>query len=184
MPSDEYVAVGGSGALRLKGGKVQKHKKKKKTDKSKEKEVAEKLSRPKTPDPDAGPGPDDDDDVPAQKTESERRYEEAKKKRMLQMTQASGARPELLKTHKERGTRPTHDVAALGYTLSSPFRKSWPEKECLVLCIDIQLHTSCRHYASRPPWSRFKNPQYLHLCPIQVLFSCAADTVSPKSKGD
>ncbi|PFH60129.1 hypothetical protein XA68_11402 [Ophiocordyceps unilateralis] len=106
MPSDEYTAVGGSGALRLKGAKVQKRKKRKTKDKD-QTALAEKLSRPETDDaeadcarPDAGA--DNDDDTLAQKTESERRYEEAKKKRILQMTHASGARPELLKTHKER----------------------------------------------------------------------------------
>ncbi|RDA87669.1 hypothetical protein CP532_3776 [Ophiocordyceps camponoti-leonardi (nom. inval.)] len=113
MPSDEYATIAGAGALRLKGAKVQKRKKK---NKSKGKDVADKLAVPQPeadaesakPDDVANEGgqvqDDDDEDDESQviKTESERRYEEAKKKRMLQMARASGARPELLKTHKER----------------------------------------------------------------------------------
>ncbi|KND93856.1 Uncharacterized protein C31G5.21 [Tolypocladium ophioglossoides CBS 100239] len=106
MPSDDYAAVGG-GALRIKGAKVQKKKKKK--DKSAleknlsagdnavvNEDTAEKRAK--------GAEQDDRDDDEASvvpKTESERRYEEVKRKRLLEI-QASGARPELLKTHKER----------------------------------------------------------------------------------
>ncbi|KYK61578.1 hypothetical protein DCS_02721 [Drechmeria coniospora] len=112
MPSDDYTAVGGGGALRMKGAKVQKKKKKK--DKSAlgkglldsaEKAMVKQGDgksdkRPTSEDREA-----DEDDCAApvpQKTESERRYEEVKRKRLLDMTKSSGSRPELLKTHKER----------------------------------------------------------------------------------
>ncbi|KJZ73151.1 hypothetical protein HIM_07535 [Hirsutella minnesotensis 3608] len=110
MPSDEYAAIGG-GALRIKGAKVQKKKKKKKdkTDLDKNLATGDETALVKRDAGDDGPesarreGEEGDDDAPiVPKTEAERRYEETKKKRLLQMTQASGARPELLKTHKER----------------------------------------------------------------------------------
>ncbi|ODA79838.1 hypothetical protein RJ55_05435 [Drechmeria coniospora] len=112
MPSDDYTAVGGGGALRMKGAKVQKKKKKK--DKSAlgkglldsaEKAMVKQGDgksdkRPTSEDREAD---EDDGAAPVpQKTESERRYEEVKRKRLLDMTKSSGSRPELLKTHKER----------------------------------------------------------------------------------
>ncbi|KAL7790887.1 hypothetical protein V8C37DRAFT_383531 [Trichoderma ceciliae] len=121
MGSDDYNAIGG-GALKLKGAKVSK--KKKKTAKS---DLEKKLSgvdegalikrdnghtpkdrrgKQKSPvdeDRTREDGEERETDGPVvPKTESERRYEEARKKRLLQIAQASGSRPELLKTHKER----------------------------------------------------------------------------------
>ncbi|KAM4056322.1 hypothetical protein HRG_003239 [Hirsutella rhossiliensis] len=115
MPSDDYAAIGG-GALRLKGAKVQKKKKKKRDKTDLEKNLAagddDTVVRRNADDDDNDDGPKDvvaqqgeveDDETPVvPKTESERRYAEVKKKRLLQMTQASGTRSELLKTHKER----------------------------------------------------------------------------------
>ncbi|KAH6611272.1 hypothetical protein Trco_001292 [Trichoderma cornu-damae] len=123
MGSDDYKAIGG-GALKLKGAKVSK-KKKKAAKSGLQKNLsggdegapvkkdgddgAPKHGRDKRNDPkgdEDGKREDDEerqDDGPAvPKTESERRHEEARKKRLLQIAQSSGSRPELLKTHKER----------------------------------------------------------------------------------
>ncbi|KAH7152158.1 hypothetical protein B0J13DRAFT_673226 [Dactylonectria estremocensis] len=106
MASDEYSVVGGGGALKLKGAKV--HKKKKKRDKSDleknlGKEVAKKGSPADETKADGKVDEEDEDDRPAvQKTDSEKRHEEIKRKRLLQMAESSGSRPDLLKTHKER----------------------------------------------------------------------------------
>ncbi|KAF7550067.1 hypothetical protein G7Z17_g5986 [Cylindrodendrum hubeiense] len=106
MASDEYSTVGGGGALRMKGAKV--HKKKKKRDKSNlEKnlgnEVAKKDSPAQDKEADDKADEDDEDNRPVvQKTESEKKHEEIKRKRLLQLAESSSARPELLKTHKER----------------------------------------------------------------------------------
>ncbi|KAF4984943.1 hypothetical protein FDECE_16951 [Fusarium decemcellulare] len=111
MGSDEYTAVGGGGALKLKGAKV--HKKKKKRDKT---DLEKNLGTGKRERKDDGDDDDDNkrkktDDEPrdeedeeheVQKTEAEKRHEEIKKKRLLQLAESSGSRPELLKTHKER----------------------------------------------------------------------------------
>ncbi|KAJ6438356.1 zinc-binding oxidoreductase CipB [Purpureocillium lavendulum] len=145
MPSDDYAAVGGGGALRIKGAKVQKKKKKKdKSDLEKNlgagggddgvdkalvkssatDDVRKKKKRNDDERPDKDEQDNEDDATAPQKTEAERRYDEVKKKRvgcasslrqagagtqtdhaptqLLEMTKASGARPELLKTHKER----------------------------------------------------------------------------------
>ncbi|PWI69796.1 hypothetical protein PCL_00708 [Purpureocillium lilacinum] len=130
MPSEDYAAVGGGGALRIKGAKVQKKKKKrdksdleknlasgedsdkalvKSTSTSSKAEGSKRKDKRDADDDDDNERRDKDghsgeeDDAPApQKTEAERRYDEVKKKRLLEMTRASGARPELLKTHKER----------------------------------------------------------------------------------
>ncbi|CAM1508171.1 Fc.00g050190.m01.CDS01 [Cosmosporella sp. VM-42] len=106
MASDDYSVVSGGGALKLKGAKVQKKKKKKdksnleKNISSGEKALVKKSKSPEEEKPDEQ---NSDDERPAvQKTESERRHEEIKRKRLLQMAEASGSRPELLKTHKER----------------------------------------------------------------------------------
>ncbi|PNY26464.1 Uncharacterized protein TCAP_03581 [Tolypocladium capitatum] len=111
MPSDDYAAVGG-GALRIKGAKVQKKKKKKDTG-ALEKNlsagdntvVKRDAAEKRTMSAEQGDGDGDEASV-VPKTESERRYEEVKKKRLtgpqLLEIRASGARPELLKTHKER----------------------------------------------------------------------------------
>lgn len=94
MASDDYTAVGGGG-LRLKGAKVQKKKKKRdKTDLEKnlssgEKEVVKKSKAPKEEKADKEDDKnkedeksDDDDQPQVQKTESERRHEEIKRKRV------------------------------------------------------------------------------------------------------
>ncbi|KAK4083011.1 uncharacterized protein Triagg1_1901 [Trichoderma aggressivum f. europaeum] len=120
MGSDDYKTIGG-GALKLKGAKV--GKKKKKTAKSDlEKNLStgndaalvkrddhgdDSRDKKKSPIDDDRhsneDGEDKEEDGPVVlKTESERRYEEARKKRLLQIAQSSGSRPELLKTHKER----------------------------------------------------------------------------------
>ncbi|KAH7264264.1 hypothetical protein FSOLCH5_010215 [Fusarium solani] len=106
MASDDYTAVGGGGALKLKGSKV--HKKKKKRDKKTDLEKNLDTGKREGPDPDKKKEADDEprdeeDDRPeAQKTEAEKRHDEIKKKRLLQLAESSGSRPELLKTHKER----------------------------------------------------------------------------------
>ncbi|KAH6893272.1 hypothetical protein B0T10DRAFT_481870 [Thelonectria olida] len=113
MGSDEYAAVGGGGALKLKGVKV--HKKKKKRDKSDlEKNLGtdlvktasdsegKKKNKPKL-EKEAEVEEEDDYEGPVERrTESERRHEEIKRKRLLGLTDTKGGRPELLKTHKER----------------------------------------------------------------------------------
>ncbi|KAK7910967.1 hypothetical protein PG985_013448 [Apiospora marii] len=131
MPADEYSSFGGGGALKLKGGKVTKHKKKKKDrsgagsdlekslstgeapSKSDEKRK-EKKSRETGSDEEGekrkkkrDDGNDDDhDDGEAKlveyKTEAERRHEEFQRKKLLKLSESSSSRPELLKTHKER----------------------------------------------------------------------------------
>ena len=87
MASDEYSVVSGGGALKLKGAKVQKKKKKK--DKSSlekviatgEKGVVKKSNLPA--EEGKADDKDSDDERPAvQKTESERRHEETKRKRV------------------------------------------------------------------------------------------------------
>ncbi|KAF7545664.1 hypothetical protein G7046_g9511 [Stylonectria norvegica] len=117
MASDEYsTAGGGGGALKLKGAKV--HKKKKKRDKTDleknlatgtTKAVVKKGNAPEeneeksTANNENDNGIDSGDDAPTmQKTEAEKRHAEIKRKRLLQMAEDSGARPGLLKTHKER----------------------------------------------------------------------------------
>ncbi|EFY96093.1 DUF1754 domain protein [Metarhizium robertsii] len=111
MPSGDYTAVGG-GALKLKGAKVQKKKKKKdKSDLERnlsagEGALAKSDGAPaadEQPDPRDSKGDQSDDDgAVARKTESERKYDEVRKKRLQKMAESSSSRPELLKTHKER----------------------------------------------------------------------------------
>ncbi|UPK93377.1 hypothetical protein LCI18_004312 [Fusarium solani-melongenae] len=107
MASDDYTAVGGGGALKLKGSKV--HKKKKKRDKKTDLEKNLDTGKREGPDPekknkeaDDEPRDEEDDRPGVQKTEAEKRHDEIKKKRLLQLAESSGSRPELLKTHKER----------------------------------------------------------------------------------
>ncbi|KAI0852159.1 DUF1754-domain-containing protein [Daldinia vernicosa] len=111
MPVDDYVSAAGAGALKLKGGKIQKNKKKKKTkvstlersltpgdsSASKPKDVEDPRQRD-SKDPDDG----DDGDIVEQKTEAERRYEEANRKKMLKMLEDPKIASEFRKTHKER----------------------------------------------------------------------------------
>ncbi|KAG6071097.1 hypothetical protein E4U16_004272 [Claviceps sp. LM84 group G4] len=130
MPSGEYSTIG-SGALKLKGAKIQKKKKKRKPKVDLDKD----LAIQKREADDAQNSDDQDKQRPEQngdhedageevleprKTEAERRYEEVKRKRvsratlvdadenvaktmkLLKLAESSTARPELLKTHKER----------------------------------------------------------------------------------
>ncbi|KAI1464631.1 DUF1754-domain-containing protein [Daldinia caldariorum] len=112
MPADDYVTAAGTGALKLKGGKIQKTKKKKKTktpnlehsltpgesSNSKLKDVDDPRERD-TKDAEDGDG---DGDVVEHKTEAERRYEEANRKKMLKMLEDPKVASEFRKTHKER----------------------------------------------------------------------------------
>ncbi|KAL4722749.1 hypothetical protein ACLX1H_009984 [Fusarium chlamydosporum] len=110
MGSDEYAAVGGGGALRLKGAKI--HKKKKKRDKTdleknldtgnKDEEKRKKKKDKQGEEEDEPRHADDEEKPEVQKTEAQKRHEEIKRKRLLQLAESSGSRPELLKTHKER----------------------------------------------------------------------------------
>lgn len=87
MPSDDYAPIGGGGALRIKGAKVNKKKKKRdRTDLEKNLEAGDGAVVKKTkksPEPDDKKDEEEEDDtVPAVKTESERRHEEIKKQRV------------------------------------------------------------------------------------------------------
>ncbi|KAK7708596.1 hypothetical protein SLS64_006698 [Diaporthe eres] len=100
MPSEEYKSAGG-GALRIKGAKVKKHKKKK--DKTAlEKSLAEPKKEESEDKEEAKEVEEAEGDEPprSHKTDAERRFEEARRKRLLEKAETS--RPELLKTHKER----------------------------------------------------------------------------------
>ncbi|KAL8376422.1 hypothetical protein RB595_007487 [Gaeumannomyces hyphopodioides] len=129
MAGDDYTAAGGGG-LRLKGAKVKKHKKKSKDKSAAADKVAELDKALSSGDAAAaaadnneaakalavgsagresrredGDEEEEDEDgaQPVQyKTEAQRRFEEAKRKKLLEMAQSAAARPELLKTHKER----------------------------------------------------------------------------------
>ncbi|KAF5678999.1 hypothetical protein FBULB1_430 [Fusarium bulbicola] len=105
MGSDDYAAVGGGGALKLKGAKI--HKKKKKRDKTDleknldtgNKDEEKRMKKKSENGEEQEPHDEDDEDKPeVQKTEAQKRHEEIKKKR----AKSSSSRPELLKTHKER----------------------------------------------------------------------------------
>ncbi|KAI2463122.1 DUF1754-domain-containing protein [Annulohypoxylon bovei var. microspora] len=102
MPADDYAPVGGGGALKLKGGKVQKNKKKKKSKAN----VGHSLAAvdDSTPKEAEKTRQDDgrDEDIVEQKTEAERRHEEANKKKMLKMLEDPKVASEFRKTHKER----------------------------------------------------------------------------------
>ncbi|KAG6132700.1 hypothetical protein E4U24_004349 [Claviceps purpurea] len=112
MPSGEYSTIG-SGALKLKGAKIQKKKKKRKPKADLDKDLA--IQKREADDAqnsddqgkqrqEQNEDPEDPDGeiVEPRKTEAERRYEEVKRKRLLKLAESSTARPELLKTHKER----------------------------------------------------------------------------------
>ncbi|TLD30951.1 hypothetical protein PspLS_02551 [Pyricularia sp. CBS 133598] len=113
MGDDDYTVAGGKG-LRLKGAKVKKNKKKaegsKAADKVTELDKALTVEKRSDKEVDAADGDDkqpraseDEDHAPLRrKTETERRFEEAKRKKLLEMAQSAAAKPELLKTHKER----------------------------------------------------------------------------------
>ncbi|KAI0024395.1 hypothetical protein F4780DRAFT_775787 [Xylariomycetidae sp. FL0641] len=115
MPADEYAAVGGGGALKLKGAKVQKSSKKKKKNKDKaakdksaelEQALAGKKAsdedKPEPPPTTAAAAADDDDDAMEHKTEAERRHAEFTRKKLLKMLEDPTTASELRKTHKER----------------------------------------------------------------------------------
>ncbi|KAI0119129.1 DUF1754-domain-containing protein [Daldinia grandis] len=117
MPADDYVSAAGAGALKLKGGKIQKNKNKKNkktkvpslersltpgdssASTSKPKDVGDPRQRDSK---DAGDDGDGGGDVVEQKTEAERRYEEANRKKMLKMLEDPKVASEFRKTHKER----------------------------------------------------------------------------------
>lgn len=111
MPSGDYAITGG-GALKLKGAKVQKKKKKRKDKSDLEKNlstghdgvIVKKTNESPPPADNTGDQEEDgqvrDDEVPeARKTESERRYEEVKKKRVSQTS-----------AHQKITSRGTKDV--------------------------------------------------------------------------
>ncbi|CAJ2508058.1 Uu.00g092440.m01.CDS01 [Anthostomella pinea] len=118
MPADEYASVGGGGALKLKGGKVQKSKKKKNKEKSSNlerslstgldpttsKELDKKAQRLHGDEEDAGKRhqSDDEEGTVEHKTEAERRHAEFARKKMLKMLDDPTLSSELRKTHKER----------------------------------------------------------------------------------
>lgn len=108
MPSDDYVAFSGGGALKLKGGKVSKSKKKKKDktaaagleralstgessaaeggNKEIEKPTSSKKKIPRD-DEDERPEEDDERDEPIEyKTEAQKRHEEYKRKKVRHST--------------------------------------------------------------------------------------------------
>ncbi|RYP32177.1 hypothetical protein DL767_005333 [Monosporascus sp. MG133] len=125
MGADDY-AVAGGGALKLKGAKVQKSKKKKKdkssnnlerslsviegdddpkaTSSSSSKEAEKKEKKKRLDDSDGGAEDPEkpDRDTVEYKTEAERRHEEIQRRKLLKMFEDGSAKPELLKTHKER----------------------------------------------------------------------------------
>ncbi|KXX78076.1 Protein FAM32A [Madurella mycetomatis] len=131
MPSDEYSSIS-RGPLKLKGvaGITKKKKKKDKTrattDLEKNLSTGEggddsgsnTLAPPKSRDdggtkrtsPESEPGkqlqkrnPDEaENEEEDTKTEAERRFAEAKRKRLKELTESGRIRPELLKTHKQR----------------------------------------------------------------------------------
>lgn len=90
MGSDEYAAVGGGGALRLKGAKI--HKKKKKRDKTdleknldtgnKDEEKRKKKKDKQGEEEDEPRHADDEEKPEVQKTEAQKRHEEIKRKRV------------------------------------------------------------------------------------------------------
>lgn len=115
MPSDDYAPVGG-GALRIKGAKVKKHKKKsKKTDleknlstgeSSRSQEEGEAADENDSKSPTNKKQKDDEREEEQQperhKTEAEKRFDEVRRKKLLELSESASSRPELLKTHKER----------------------------------------------------------------------------------
>jgi len=121
MPSDDYAGFV-PGALKLKGAKVTKAKKKK-SKASKEAEQAISTAAATTSTGDAGTSSkkerrqrsqspngngDNDEDVATSstatmyRTKAEQAREETQRRRMLQMMEPGKAKPDLLKTHKER----------------------------------------------------------------------------------
>lgn len=114
MPADDYASASTGGALRLKGAKVKKNKKKKagKSDLEKnlstgsgggESSSASKLTKEASEDNDGQQAQNTASPPPQRrKTEAERRFDEARRKKLLEMAEEAKARPQLLKTHKER----------------------------------------------------------------------------------
>lgn len=85
MGSDDYAAVGGGGALKLKGAKIHKKKKKRdKTDLQKNLDTGnndEEKRKKKSEDGEEQEPHDDEGKPEVQKTEAQKRHEEIKKKR-------------------------------------------------------------------------------------------------------
>ncbi|KAH9989040.1 DUF1754-domain-containing protein [Xylariaceae sp. FL0662B] len=116
MPADDYTSVGGGGALKLKGGRVHKAKKKKKGSKlenlehsisaSGDDSASKEIERLRREDEKDGASHNESNpekgDVPEQKTEAERRHEEANRNKMLKMLEDPKMSAEFRKTHKER----------------------------------------------------------------------------------
>ena len=87
MPSDDYAPLGGGGALKLKGSKVEKKKKKKKPKSDLEKnlavaEIDESKKAAKSPEAAAAEGEQLEERQAPQKTEAEKRHEEIRRKRV------------------------------------------------------------------------------------------------------
>ncbi|KAK4104877.1 DUF1754-domain-containing protein [Parathielavia hyrcaniae] len=125
MPSDDYSSVA-SGPLKLKGAAgVAKKKKKKAQNRTKTTTDLEKnlstggdskeatTTDPTKDAPDRSPGGGEEEnsavvykprtsDSDPHATETERRFAEAKRKRLKELTESGRIRPELLKTHKQR----------------------------------------------------------------------------------
>ncbi|KAH7362632.1 hypothetical protein B0T11DRAFT_328671 [Plectosphaerella cucumerina] len=119
MPADDYASIGGGG-LRLKGAKVSKKKKKSKSkptdleknlgtgDEGPSTKAVEKRRASSQDVEDKGKGAEEehaslgDEKAAPRKTEAELRFEERRRKRLLELSESSSSRPELLKTHKER----------------------------------------------------------------------------------
>ncbi|KAI1776004.1 DUF1754-domain-containing protein [Hypoxylon cercidicola] len=103
MPADDYASVGGGGALKLKGGKVQKTKKKKSKVSSLERSLSVDATSKETESTPRGDSKDvDEEAVTEHKTEAERRHEEANRKKMMKMLEDPKLASEFGKTHKER----------------------------------------------------------------------------------
>ncbi|KAJ4389174.1 hypothetical protein N0V93_006637 [Gnomoniopsis smithogilvyi] len=104
MPSDDYASASTGGALRIKGAKVKKNKKKKsgRSDLEKNLSTGEASSSKKSEQAAGDESIEEEAPSERRKTEAERRFEEARKKKLLEMAEEAKSRPELLKTHKER----------------------------------------------------------------------------------
>ncbi|KAG4259618.1 hypothetical protein FPRO06_06689 [Fusarium proliferatum] len=89
MGSDDYAAVGGGGALKLKGAKI--HKKKKKRDKT---DLQKNL--------DTGNNDEEKRKKKSEDGEEQEPHDDEGKPELLKLAESSSSRPELLKTHKER----------------------------------------------------------------------------------
>lgn len=170
MASDDYTAVGGGG-LRLKGAKVQKKKKKRdKTDLEKnlasgEKDVVKKSKAPKeeekadkNDDKNKEDEKSDDDDRPqVQKTESERRYEEIKRKRvsLLRPTESADEPIANISTSSFKWPKPqARDPNCSRHTKSESKNSTptSPGSANITTCPGLDLVKKQRHYG----WGRMR----------------------------